>query len=72
VTFQSDESKRQVTYLKLLLKRKVASLKLVVDQQKATNDTLVAEKQTVELAFNENTASAFDATSPERNLSGEK
>jgi hypothetical protein len=66
VTFQLDESKRQVTYLKHLLKHKVASLKLVVDQHKATNDTLVAEKQTVELALNEITASAFVATSLER------
>ena len=56
VTFQLDESKRQVTYnLKRLLKCKVGSLKLVVDQ-----------KETVELALNEKAASAFVATSLER------
>jgi hypothetical protein len=51
VNFELDESKRQVTYLKRLLKRKVASLTLVVDQ-----------KKTVELALEEKTVSELVAT----------
>jgi hypothetical protein len=57
VTFQLDKSQRPVTYQKCLLKHKVASFQLIVDQHKefmATADTLVAGKQSVELALDKN------------------
>jgi hypothetical protein len=68
VSWQLDESKKQVTYLRRLLKRKVASLQLIADQHresKAAADTLVAQKESVELALEEQASSAL---SREENL----